>query len=284
MFKKQFDKNKKYAIGDKQQLINLFKIPKNSLSYCEKKYSFDDYKCYTLCPLSMRDSKLVNTSAFWDKIIIDARHENKKKGSYIYGNDILQHWCFNDIGFSQMIIQVLLKNINKYHYQMHSSHLDACFSMMKTLMLMDQDNLLSERFNMLLNCDSQCVGKKRTNRTNLSERLGVGTRTIGGYGATVDLIDLIEFYSKTRERTTFRCIDEIFECIKKNKNFGKLMFKIRNDRWKQWDSRIKAGRSQEIWNDYSNVIESFGWKHNSMSFITKPRLNENELFVFQSSL
>ena len=257
---KPFDENRKFTNEFKQQLINLFKIPQNSLSYYEKAYSFDDYKCYTLLPLSIRDSKLVNTSAFWNEIIFDARYCKNKKSNHIYGIEILQHWCFNDMKFSKMIIEVLLNKIKEYRNSLHSAGLYACFSMIKTLILMDEDNLLNERFNMLFNCDSQCVGKERIDKTNLKQRLAGGTSTFPQhqYGVTVDLIDVIEFYSEALTKFSFRCIEEIFECIQKNKHFGKLMFEIRHNRWKQWDLRIKMWRSQEIWNDYSSVIESFG--------------------------
>ena len=254
---KHFDKNKNElenetcTIEVKEQLINLFKIPKKSLSYWEKQYSFDDYKCYTLLPLSMRDSKLVNTRAFWNEIISDDERpidHDRKTWIHIYGSEILQHWCFNDIKFSRMMIEVLLQNIENFN------HVDACFSMMKTFILMDQDDLLTQRFNMLFNCNSQCIGKTRIDGTNLHSRFVRHHQ----YGTTIDLIDLIEFYSKSHTKLTFRCIDAIFECIKRNKEFGKLMFKIRDNRWKHWDVRIKKWRSQEIWNHYSSVIESFG--------------------------
>ena len=250
---KQCDKNEKYTNEDKQQLINLFQIPQNSLSYYEKKYSFDDYKCYTLLPLSIKDSRLVNSSVFWNEVILASR-VRAEKASYIYGNEILKHWCFNDIKFSRMIIEVLLKKFDAHTSSMTASHVDACFSMMETLILMDEDNLLIERFNMLFNCHGHSVIEGGIEILNLTQDLGIENR----YGETIDLINIIESQNQSHAEFSFRCIKEIFDCIKKNKHFGQLMFEIRDNRWKQWDLRIKERCSQEIWNDYSSVIESFG--------------------------
>ena len=51
------DKTKKED-PDLKEIIDLFSLPSTALGYHEKKYSFDNFQCFTLLPISERDNKL----------------------------------------------------------------------------------------------------------------------------------------------------------------------------------------------------------------------------------
>ena len=95
---------------DKEKLkavMNLFELPITALSYHEKKYSFNDYKCFTLLPMSNRDIKLWEERVFWKRLICHL-HDNKKISSYV--QEMYNHW--HDTEGSVEIFKIIFEDLD----------------------------------------------------------------------------------------------------------------------------------------------------------------------------
>ena len=252
-------------------IMDLFTLPKGSLSYYEEKYSFDDYKCMTLFELSERDKKLAMEPLFWHEMVSDIHYTiYTEHTKFNYIQDVLHHWCCHDISFSAGIIKMIIEKID--HGSVAFYHMPGYLLMIQTLLSIDEDKLLSQRFKIMFNChDDHDDNNWKMANSNSNDVLEYGKGATNTNGKRIDLIDVIESDMNGEKRFGIKCIETIVNCVIKYKNFGQLMIKIR-DRWKMWDLWLKEhcfghiwadDRKQQLnqlWNGYSSFIRSFGGK------------------------
>ena len=196
--------------GKLDNIKNLFKLPSTAMCYEKKEYSFDDYKCMSLLRLSDRDIKLPHQQLFWERMILDSYRHNK---ILEYVQEMFHHWCFNDKAFSDEIGKLIIQEIDLSDFHRVGTYL----SIMEKLLSIDDDKLLISRFNQLFNCDSECIGNDRIDREKLQQRF-VNKQT--KYGKTIDVLDLIDYYSFRYKEFTFVCLRKI---IKYNNNLKHIL-------------------------------------------------------------
>ena len=253
-------------VSKSKEIIDLRRIPANSLSHEKKEYlesfdGFNDHKCLTLLALSQRDSKLLHQRLFWFLLM---KHGHNFRNILIYATDMFCHWCFEDEQFSYEIIKLILEGIDCSD----SNHVEIYLFMMQRLVSITQDTLFEKRFKRLFNCHDDH---------------DIDTATVADlYGITIDMIDIIDFYKDAKEMEhkyySFLCVEKIVECMQNNNELAKSMFDIRDNRWIQWDLWLKnycickndngdngaiqlrrpEKKLHDFWHDYCDLVESFG--------------------------
>ena len=216
------------------KIIDLFALSSDALGYYEKEYSFDDFKCFTLLPISNNDTRLPHQRLFWQRMI---RHSHNDDDIFVYMQKMFHHWCFHDIIFSHELIKLIVEGVDRSDLNRGRTYL----SMMKKVVSINEDNGITarQRFDKLFNCDNECIGDERIDAVNLNQRFGALNNRYKSYAITIDLIDVIEFYKGEHMNFGFVCIVHIVECAEKYQHFAKLFISIRENRWKNWDLWLK---------------------------------------------
>ena len=164
--------------------------------------------------------------------MVSASHDDKEILGYL--QEICHHWGFHDKQWSYELIKLIVEGIDRSDLHRVGTFL----SMMGTLLSIDEDNCECQtfRFDKLFNCDNKCIGDARINAHNLKQRL---SNRRPHYAVTIDVFDLIHFYTEENKDFAYKCIEVIIKLVKKYPHFAKLFIQTRNNRWKHWDLWLK---------------------------------------------